>query len=91
MHPGIHGGDLDDVADDEHGDTEGQALAATPPIRGIGAAECTDEGSDAHERNDKGKDDVVEGLVSWRALTESIDEVLENLHSRDLALAARQK
>lgn len=37
MHPGVHGGDLNDVADDEEADTERERLAAAPP--GGGAVE----------------------------------------------------
>lgn len=91
VHPGSHSSDLDDVADNEHTHPERQALAATPPIRGIGAAKGTDEGSNTHEGNHKGKDDVVEGPVPWWALAEPLDEVGENLHSGYLTLRTRQK
>ena len=91
VYPGAHGGDLNDAADDEHDDAKGQALAATPPIGGVGAAQRTDEGPYAHERDDERKDDVVEGLVSWRALAKSVDEVLENLNAGNLTLTRGQQ
>jgi len=34
MHPAVHGGNLDDVADDEDAHSKAQALASPPPIRG---------------------------------------------------------
>jgi len=41
VYPGLHRGDLNDVADDEKEDTKGQALAATPPIRCVCTREST--------------------------------------------------
>lgn len=76
MHPGAHGGDLDDVADNEHDDTNSQAHTTSLLIRGICTTKSANKGTNIHVRNHKGK-----------VLAESVDEVFENLHSRYLTLA----
>lgn len=34
MYPAVHGGDLDDAAEDEDDDAEAETLASAPPVGG---------------------------------------------------------
>ena len=87
VHPRVHGGDLDDVADDEDGDAEAEAAAAAPPVGCVGAGEGADERADGHEGDDEGGDDGLEGFGAVRlGLAEAVDEVGEEQHAGDLSI-----
>lgn len=83
--PGVHGGDLDDVANDEDEDTEGHGLAATPPVGSVGARQSTDERTDTHQGDEERLNDGNPLLVALGSLGEAVHEILEQKHGRNLA------
>lgn len=85
MRPVIHGRDLEDVADDEDGNTKAQTPSPTPPVRRVRSAQGSDERSDGHERDQERLDDGLEGLVALWPLAETVDEIVEKQHAGDLA------
>lgn len=84
MHPGVHSGDLNDVANNEDEDTEGHGLATSPPIGGISSRESTDQRTNAHQGHEKRLDDGHPFLLTGRTLGKALLEIGEQEHRRDL-------
>ena len=88
VYPSGHRGDLDDVANNEYGHTNGQIASTTEPISSVGTSKCADEGTDGHEGNEQGLNRGVESLLAIAlVLSESLNEILKDEHSRNLTLS----
>lgn len=90
VNPGFHRGDLNDVAQNEKDDTEGQTLATTPPVGSVCTGKSTQERTDGHEGDEDRGARGWEGIAFRCVLigiTESSQEVFEDEHATDLTLS----
>lgn len=85
MNPRFHSCYLNNVANDENGDTHGHAVATTELVGSESAAQSTDEATDAHETDEETLDDghpLARAVVLL--LGEAVLEIREEKHRRNL-------